>query len=58
MTFGVSAIAADLEPTDVGALDLSFADVEHERDAAVVIRCAVVHAQIAGHINSHEHVSA
>ncbi len=47
MTFGVSAIAATFEPADVGALDLTLADVEDERHATEVVRRAVVERQIA-----------
>ena len=47
MTFGVSAITATLQPADVRALDLTLADVEDERDAAVVVRRTVVERQVA-----------
>src|SRR5262249_20250258 len=36
-----------LEPGDVRALDLALADAEHERDAAIVVRRAVVESEVA-----------
>src|SRR6059058_4817054 len=47
MTFGVSAIAAILSLLDVRALDLALANVKDERDAAVVVRRAVVEGRVA-----------
>jgi len=38
----------DLEAADVSALDLAFADVEDERDPAVVVGGAVVEREVAG----------
>src|SRR5262245_49873413 len=47
----------DSEPADVGAVDLTFANVEDERDAAVVVVAPWSSDVVHGHTSSHEHVS-
>ena len=47
ITFGVSAIAATFRPADIGAFDLTLADVEDEHHPAEVVRGAVVERQVA-----------
>ena len=47
MTFGVSAISRDLQAADVGALDVTLADVEHQRHPTEVVGGAVVEREVA-----------